>query len=320
MVAETTWLKRPSMPQAGHVMIGRAHLNLKHLAALLLPCCPAILSGQVDRKLAELLSSPCLDHLPPSAFKRVVVYAYVDPQDSVSASFAQSADNFLQELVNKTQHQFGISGDRLPYGEPDVNWRGVDVPLHLVAYKDGRIVVLHRDSISVVATAAARVARALDSTSTVGQLEWSQDSTRDSVRFDIAFVRPLFDSAGNVAMPTHKRAAVPVFSVLAPWEQHAETKSGQAPPTYPAGTRLQGYEGTVILSFLVDSTGHAVVSTVSDVWPREKPRWTAHDSSAYRSFLKETMQAIGRFEFVPARIGGCPVREFVQMPFVYGLR
>lgn len=301
-------------------MIGRAYLNPKRLAAILLLLCPAPLSAQIDRKLAELLSSPCLDHMPASVFKRVVVYAYVDLQDSVSASFAMSADNFLQEVVNKTQRQLGISGDRLPFGEPDVNWRGVDVSLHLVAYRDGRIVVLHRDSISVVATAASLVARALDSMSTIGQLEWSDDATRDSVRFDIAFVRPVLDSAGHVEMPPHRRAAVPVFSVLAPWEQNVETRSGQAPPAYPAGARLQGYEGTVLLTFLVDSTGHAVMSTVHDLWPKEKPRWSARDSSAYRSFLKETMQAIGRLEFVPARIGGCPVREFVQMPFVYGFR
>jgi hypothetical protein len=194
------------------------------------------------------------------------------------------------------------------------------VSLHLVAYKDGRVVIVRRDSISVVAAAASLVAKALDSMSTLGQLEWSADSTRDSARFDVAFVRPVVDSAGHVGMPTHKRAAVAVFSVFAPWEQNAQLRSGQSPPAYPPGAQLQGYEGTVLLKFLVDSSGRAVMSTVQDVWPKEKPRWTARDSSAYRSFLKETVQAIGRLEFDPARIGGCPVRQLVQMPFVYGLR
>jgi hypothetical protein len=283
--------------------------------------CRASVSTPVEYRVAALQPSNCIDHIPPSAFKRVVVYAYVDPQDSVSASFAQSADNFLQEVVNRTQHQLGASGDRLPVGEPAVNWRGVDVSLHLVAYKDGRILVMHRDSSNVVAAAASLVARALDSMSMPGQLEWeSADSARDSVRFDIAFVRPVIDSAGHVGMPGHKRAAVPVFSVLAPWEQHVEAKPGQTPPSYPAGARLQGYEGTVLLSFVVDTTGRAVMSTVRDLWPEKKPRWTARDSSAYRSFLEETKQAIGRIEFVPARIGGCPERELVQMPFVYSFR
>lgn len=301
-------------------MRNKAYLNSRHVAAVILLSCPATVSAQIDRKLASLLPSSCIDQLPPSAFKRVVVYAYVDLQDSVSASFAQSADNFLQEVVNGTQHQLGASGGRLPVGEPAVNWRGVDVSLHLLAYKDGRIVVVHRDTISEVAAAASLIARALDSMSTVGQLEWSADSTRDSVRLDIAFVRPVLDSAGHVHMPGHKRSAVPVFTVLAPWEQNAEAKPGQRSPTYPIGARLQGYEGTVLLSFFVDSTGHAVMSTIHDLWPNQKPRWTGRDSSAYQSFLKETELGLARIEFIPARVGGCPVRQLVQMPFVYGLR
>lgn len=287
------------------------------LATLLLLSCPAAVSAQIDRKLAEVLPSTCIAHLPPSVFKRVAVYAYVDLQDSVSASFAQSADDFLQEIVDRTQHQLGASGNRLPAAEPAVNWRGVDVSLHLVAYKDGRIVAVHRDSVSGVAAAASLFARTLDSMSTRGMLDWSADSTRDSVRLDIAFVRPVFDSAGHVDMPSHKREAVPIFSVLAPWEQNAELKPGQTPPRYPLAAQVHGYEGTVLLSFFVDSTGHAIMSTVHDLWPKEKPRWTGRDSSAYKSFLDETMRALGATEFVPSRIGGCPVRERVQMPFVY---
>jgi len=300
-------------------MLKRAFLNSRRVAAVLL-FCPAAASAQIDRKLAALVPSSCIEHLPPSAFKRVVVYAYVDLQDSVSVGFAQSADNFLQELATNTQRQLGASPNRLPVGEPAVNWRGVDVSLHLVAYKDGRIVVVHGDTISAVATAASLVAKTLDGMSTIGQLDWSADSTRDSVRFDVAFVRPVFDSAGHVNMRGHKRDAAAVFSVLAPWEENPAAKPGQTPPLYPAGAQLQGYEGRVVLSFFVDTTGHALISTVHDVWTQEKPRWTRQESSAYQSFLKATEAALANIEFIPARIGGCPVRALVQMPFEYKFR
>ena len=207
-------------PHPEDVMTKRAYSSSKCLATLLLLSCPAAVSAQIDRNPAAVPTSSCIDHLPPSAFKRVVVYAYVDLHDSVSASFGQSADDVLQEVVDRTQHQLGASGDRLPIGEPTVNWRSVDVPLQLVAHRDGRIVVVHRDSLSAV-TAASLFARTLDSMSTRGMLDWSGDSTRDSVRFDITFVRPVIDSAGRVEMPSHKRYAVPVFSVLAPWQQNA---------------------------------------------------------------------------------------------------
>jgi hypothetical protein len=162
----------------------------------------------------------------------VAVSAYVDLRDSVNVVFAQSADNFMQDLVTTMQRQLGMTGNKLPVGEPTVNWRSTGKSLHLVAYKDGRIVVVDRDSIGV-GTAAWLASRAFDSISTAGDLEWSADSTRDSVRFDIAFVRPVLDSAGHVTMPRPRRVALPVFSVLAPWERQVAAKPDQRPPHYP---------------------------------------------------------------------------------------
>ena len=150
----------------------------------------------------------------------------------MSAVFAMTADNFMQDLVTTTQRQLGMTGNKLPVGEPTVNWRGEDKSLHLVAYKDGRIVAVDRDSIRL-GTAAWLAARALDSMSTAGDLEWSADSARDSVRFDIAFVRPVLDSAGHAEMRKNRRAALPVFSVLAPWERQVAAKPGQHAPRYP---------------------------------------------------------------------------------------
>jgi hypothetical protein len=55
-----------------------------------------------------------VDHLPPSAFRRVAVSAYVDLRDSVNVVFAQSADNFMQDLVTTMQRQLGMTGNKLP--------------------------------------------------------------------------------------------------------------------------------------------------------------------------------------------------------------
>ena len=183
----------------------------------------------------------------------------------------------------------------------------------------GRIVVVDRDSIRL-GTAAWLGARALDSMTTAGELEWSADSMRDSVRFDIAFVRPVLDSAGQATMPRHRRIALPVFSVLAPWEQHVAAKPDQRPPHYPDVERIAGYVATILLSFIVDTTGHAEASTVHDLWPNEKPRPTGRNLEAYQSFLDETERAVVKMEFEPAKIGGCRVKQLVQMPFVFTLR
>jgi hypothetical protein len=248
------------------------------------------------------------------------VYVYVEFRDSVSSTFANTADNFLQEVVDTAQRQLRASRGTLPVGEPAVTWRGIDRSLRLVAHKNGRVVVIDRDSIRA-ATAPALLARAVDDVSNLFLFEWSADSTSDSVRFDIVFVRPTPDSAGHVGKPRPKREAIPVFSVLTPWERPVSVKPGrQSAPPYPYGPKREGYEATIVLRFLVDSTGHAVPSTMLDEWPKDKPRPTGHDLTAYQSFLEQTERAVEKTEFIPAMVGGCPVKQLVREPFVFKFR
>jgi hypothetical protein len=275
-------------------------------------------AGDAQGRNAAEYGATCLERIPPSAFTRVVVYGFVDPSDSVSGSFASSADNLLQELVIKAQTLLGAKANVLPSGEPTVTWRGVDLPLHLTAYRDGRIVA--RAGPQPASTAASLMAKALDSISTAGVLDWSADSARDSIPFEIHFARPILDSAGHVRPPHVKRAALPLLSMLMPWEAEVSAKRGQPHPHYPDEARREYYEATIILSFSVDTTGYAVESSIHDVWPKEKPRLRGSDLRKYDSFVEASKQGVLKIEFVPARIGGCKVKQLVQMPFVYGLR
>ena len=263
-------------------------------------------------------STSCLDRIAPSAFTRVAVYAFVHFNDSVSPTFAATADNFLQELVFSAQKLLGMKGQVLPDGEPSVDWRGTEAPLPLTAYPDGRIVA--HDSTHARSSAAALMTRALERLSTAGLLEWSADSRRDSVNIDIKFVRPTLDSAGHVTNPKMERTGVLLLSVLAPWERPVSPKPGHRGPSYPDDARRTGYEATIVLRFIVDSTGRAVDSTIEDLWPHDKPRLKGRDLDAYESFIESTKRWLPEMEFVPASIAGCPVKQLVQMPFVFTLR
>lgn len=261
-------------------------------------------------------ANSCVEQLPPSVFTRVAVYAFVDLSDSVGSRFAASADNLLQDLAFSAHSLLGVAPDILPQGEPRVDWRGIDAPLHLTAFRDGRIV--SRDT--TAGTAAALMAQALAKASTVGLLDWTENSARDSVRFDITFVRPWLDSAGHVSKPTFKRTPLPLLSVRAPWERRVSQKPGGVPPHYPDGARRAGFEATIVLNFIVDSTGHAVDSTITEVWPEGTARPQGRNLFMYESFLESVKRAIPTLQFVPATIGGCAVNQLVRMPFVFSLR
>jgi hypothetical protein len=87
----------------------------------------------------------------------------------------------------------------------------------------------------------------------------------------------------------------------------------------PEAARNEGYQATLIMKFLVDTTGRVVDSTVRDVWRKDKPRLTGHELYQYTRFLRATTSALHRMEFEPASIGGCKVKQLAEMPFVFEL-
>lgn len=260
----------------------------------------------------------CLKNIPPSAFTRVGVYGVVHLTDSASQSFAATADILMQSLGDKLHEDLGTPPNVLPRGEPKLDWLGVDAPLHLVAYHDGRIV--SRDVPQGTPTIASLFAQALHSMSTLGVLDWSADSTRDSIRFDIDFVRPTLDSAGKVTPPEFRRTGILLLSIMAPWERVVAPKAGNRPPHYPDEARRRWYEGKVLLNFVVDTSGHPIISSIHDLWPDDVPPLTGDKLVQYQNFVESSESAVREMEFIPAIIGGCKVPQLVQMPFVYDLR
>jgi hypothetical protein len=90
-------------------------MNSKLLGALLLLSCSSAAFAQSFEGTSWTEKSSCVGHLPPSAFTRVAVSAYVDLRDSVSVVFAQTADNFMQDLVTTTQRQLGMTETSCPW-------------------------------------------------------------------------------------------------------------------------------------------------------------------------------------------------------------
>jgi hypothetical protein len=294
-----------------------AQRRLQSTVMALFVACPSAIRAQATPGVASTpRSGACIEHIPPSAFTRVVVYATLDVPDSVSRPFAATADSFLQEIVIAAQKLLGARGDTLPEAEPTIDWRGLEGRLHLNAFRDGRIIASETPP---PAAAAALMARALKESGTPALLDWTAEPTRDSISFDVEFVRPLLDSAGHVFNPSVKRAALALFSVRTPWERQVSPKRGGPRPRYPEEARAAGYEGNILLQFIVDSMGRAVDSTVKDLWPSGTPRLTGEKLSMYESFLESTKRAVRRMDFVPAIMGGCRVNQLVQMPFVFGL-
>lgn len=80
-----------------------------------------------------------------------------------------------------------------------------------------------------------------------------------------------------------------------------------AEPAYPAALRQLGVEGAVRVLFVVDTLGRVELASV-DV-----------RASAHEAFSEAVRAVLPRLRFAPARVAGRPVRQLVEMPFVFSL-
>jgi protein TonB len=80
---------------------------------------------------------------------------------------------------------------------------------------------------------------------------------------------------------------------------------GNPEPRYPATLRSAGIEGTVVLRFVVDTTGRVEVGSIRAV------------SSDHAQFEQSAREAMLRARFVPAELGNHPVRQLVEQAFQF---
>jgi hypothetical protein len=273
----------------------------------------------------------CYDAIPPRAFSRVAVYVQVDADSSTlpavelrSALF--SADALLQGLAERVRTMLGGAIDTLPRGEPVLGdslhvWRAVGGDLLITVHRDGRM--LGRvDTTRADSGAAALFRRALEEAAKGGEFFiWPTDgaaATLDSVRLRVSFDRATVDSTGRPHEMRQRRPSLPVFSMLAPWEEPVRPHR-VASPIYPEFAREHYYRGSTLLQFVVDSTGRPIVSTIRDLHASDASALSNQGRQAYDAFVRAATESVKRSRFVPARIAGCRIRQLVQLPFTFEL-
>lgn len=90
-------------------------------------------------------------------------------------------------------------------------------------------------------------------------------------------------------------------------EKPAMAAPGSPTPRYPDLLKLSGVEGQVIVSFVVDTTGRADLSSLTIL------------KSAHGLFTAAVRSALPAMRFIPAEAGGRKVRQLVQLPFAFNI-
>ncbi|MFL5563355.1 MAG: hypothetical protein ACJ79K_17960 [Gemmatimonadaceae bacterium] len=289
----------------------------------------------------------CVSSLGDSAFTRTPVYARVAMRSPIPQRVPALLANVLQAVVDRADSALGSPPPYLPNGEPAVDWRTLGGGLLLTWHRDGRLTWTVRDdstksaapttALTAAATTAATVTsasastaardpsalarlfgRAIDATVATGEvfLAWPRESQSDSVQFDIDFERARVNEQRKLERP-EATLAIPMLSVRAPWETPVRVLRKPARVDYPFELQQRGVRATVLVSFIVDTTGVADPSTIRDAWPPWRPRLTGQLAKYYDQFYDAAVKSIGSARFAPATIAGCKVRVRVEQPFTW---
>ena len=105
--------------------------------------------------------------------------------------------------------------------------------------------------------------------------------------------------------PTQMNADQPYFEFQV--EKPAMPVAESVAPRYPDSLRTQQVEGIVLAQFVVDATGRPDESTFKAL------------KSDHELFTTAVRSALSGMRFTPATVGGRPVKQVVQMPFVFSL-
>jgi TonB family protein len=88
-------------------------------------------------------------------------------------------------------------------------------------------------------------------------------------------------------------------------EVPASVAKGSPTPRYPAALASTGIIGDVRFRFVVDSAGRVEMSTVEEVM------------ASHSAFAAAVRATLPRMRFTPATFGGKPVRQLVELPFIF---
>jgi hypothetical protein len=280
---------------------------------------PGVVASQADSSS----QSSCISRLPSSVFTRVTIYLEADAIDTTGREMLPHVDLLMQSVATHLRRSLGTEGGRLPAADSVVDWYHLGASLVLAVYPDGRF-AWRPEPERLLNDGGGRPGRQLIERALVvardsAERVYTPDSAiRDSMLFRVSYTRPDVSEGGKVE-PLHVRVAFPVFSVPVPWMTPALAIQ-QPRVRYPAESRDGGVEGNLILQFVIDTAGRAVMSTVRDLWPSRQPRLTGDKARYYQEFVEAAIDAVERTRFQPARIGGCPINQLVQLPFAFQLR
>ncbi len=263
----------------------------------------------------------CFEQVRPADLRRVAAFITSDAPDSARA-FSKPAALLLEIVGERLRASLGAKPGDLPIAEPSYTKDNTFGAVRVTLFRDGRMAAtIVRDTIfsdpaNVAGTAT--LGRLLRAAWDEGErVFWPEKAKGDSASFRISFWAPLPLRDGTPGK-AEVSFAIAAFFIALPWVEQA-TADNSPKPVYPDYPRSHNIEGRITMSFVVDTTGHALMSTMRDVLPFGAPRPVGDMADYYRDFVRAVADAMPKTRFHSATLAGCRFPQEVLLPFDFKL-
>lgn len=281
------------------------------LAVLLAPATMAAQAREPEYSIHPLGPNACLDRA--AATRRVPVALTARLVGARAQVMEAQAGALLQLLGEEVQRALGARDDSLPAGEPALSWRQLEGALLVTTTREGAVSVaaVPTGPPSLYGTDSAMrvVRRALDPLVRSGEarLLWPEGFREAAVTMQLQLERPFVLDDSTYA-PVRRRIAVPLFTVLAPFEVPPAPARPRLRFVRPPGAR----EGRVVMEYAVDDTGHVDPLSVMEVQEPDRVALPTEDLATHAAYVERVATLFRSMRLTPARVGGCAVHAIVR--------